>query len=66
MKKTHLYLLAALLAVAGSAAVFYKWNVLRFPLQPATEVEVWTLQARVEYQPRRRPNTVTLQLPSET
>jgi len=64
MNKTHLYVLALLLAVLGAGAVFYKWKVLKFPLQPVTEVEVWTVQARVEYQPRRGPNTVTLQLPS--
>jgi hypothetical protein len=63
MKKTHLYLLALVLAAAGLSAVVYKWQVLNFPLQPVTEVEVWTLQARIEYQPRRLPNTVTLQLP---
>ncbi len=66
MKKTHLYLLALLLAVSGASAIFYKWKVLQFPLEPVTEVSVWTLQARVEYQPRRGPNTVTLQLPAES
>lgn len=64
MKKTHLTLLALLLAIAGTAAVVYKWKVLQFPLEPLAEVEVWTLQARIEYQPRRGPNTVTLQLPA--
>ncbi len=64
MKKTHLYFLALLLAVAGATAVFYKWKVLQFPLEPIAEVDVWTVQARVQYQPRRGGNTVTLQLPS--
>lgn len=63
MKKTHLYLLALLIGAVGISAVVYKWKVLNFPLRPVTEVEVWTLQARVEYQPRKLPNTVTLQLP---
>lgn len=63
MKKTHLYLLALLLALAGLSAIAYKWKVLNFPLQPVAEVEVWTVQARIEYQPRRLPNTVTLQIP---
>jgi len=66
MKKTHLYLLSLLLAVAGTTAVVYKWKVLQFPMEAVAEVDVWTVQARVEYQPRRGPNTVTLQLPSET
>ncbi|MCK7592448.1 UUP1 family membrane protein [Pseudomarimonas salicorniae] len=63
MKKTHLYLLAFLIGTIGLAAVVYKWKVLNFPLQPVAEVEVWTVQARVEYPPRRLPNTVTLQIP---
>lgn len=66
MKKTHLYLLALTLMAIALAAIVYKWQVLKFPLQPEASVEVWTLQARVEYQPRRGPNTVTLQLPRHT
>lgn len=63
MKKSHLYLLAILIAAAGVSAIVYKWKVLNFPLQPAAEVEVWTLQARVEYQPKRGANKLALQLP---
>lgn len=66
MKKTHLYLLALMIAAVAIAAIVYKWQVLQFPLQPAADVEVWTLQARVEYQPRRGPNTVALQVPADT
>lgn len=65
MKKTHLYLLAILIAAAGVAAIIYKWQVLNFPLKPETQVEVWTVQARVEYQPRRGPNKLVLQLPDK-
>jgi hypothetical protein len=64
MKKAHLYLLAALIALVGLGAIVYKWKVLNFPLTPTTDAEVWTVQARVEYQPRRAANKVTLQLPS--
>ncbi len=63
MKKTSLYLLAVLVAAVGIAAILYKWQVLNFPLQPQTEVEVWTVQARVEYTPRRGANKVSLALP---
>ncbi len=65
MKKTHLYLLVLLTAGMGLAATLYKWQVLQFPLRPNAEVEVWTIQAHVEYRPRRGPNTVTLQVPKE-
>lgn len=66
MKKTHLYLLALTVAAIATAAIVYKWQVLKFPLQPQSEVSVWTIQARVAYRPKRGPNTVTLQLPTLT
>ncbi|MBS7458956.1 inactive transglutaminase family protein [Coralloluteibacterium stylophorae] len=66
MRKTHLYVLAFAIAALAIAAVAYKWQVLKFPLQPASEVEVWTVQARVEYQAARGPNSVTLQVPEAT
>lgn len=64
MKKTQLYLLAFLIAAAGVSAIFYKWKVLDFPVSPQQEVEVWSVQARVEYQPRRAANKVMLALPT--
>ncbi len=63
MKKTQLYLLAFVIAVAGFAGFYYKWKVLRFPVEPSTESEVWEVQARVEFEARRGPNKVTLQIP---
>lgn len=66
MSKRHLYLLALAIVVAASAAIYYKWKVLEFPLQPDAQVQVWTLQAHIEYQPRKPANTVTLQLPETT
>ena len=65
MKKSRLYLLALLIAAVGLGGFFYKWKVLRFPVQPVAETEVYELQARVEFQPRRGPNKVTLQVPFE-
>ncbi len=64
MKKTQLYFLAVIIALVGFAAFFYKWKVLGFPVMPVTETEVWEVQARVEFQARRGPNQVTLQLPN--
>lgn len=66
MNKTHLYLLAFVVAAVAIAAIVYKGRVLKFPLRPSAEVAVWTLQARVQYQPRRGPNAVTLQIPGAT
>lgn len=66
MSKKHLYLLALAIIALALSAMYYKWNVLKFPLQPDAQVQVWTVQAHVEYQPRRGANTVTLQLPQAT
>lgn len=63
MKKTQLYLLAAILIAAGLAAFAYKWKTLKFPVTPVEQTEVWEVQARVEYQPRSGPNRVVLQIP---
>lgn len=65
MKKTQLYLLALIIAVVGLAGFYYKWKVLRFPIEPQTESEVWEVQARVEFDARNSgPNKVTLQIPN--
>jgi hypothetical protein len=66
MRRLHLYLLASMLALLGAGGIYYKWKVLELPLTPNMEVEVWTVQARVGYTPRRGPNTVNLQIPDAT
>lgn len=66
MSKRHLYLLALAITAAAVSAMYYKWKVLEFPVQPDAQVQVWTVQAHVEYQPRKGANTVTLQLPADT
>jgi hypothetical protein len=63
MSKRHLYYLAFAIIALATAAIVYKWQVLKFPLQPDQTVQVWTVQAHVEYQPKRRANALTLQLP---
>jgi hypothetical protein len=66
MSKRHLYVLAFAIVALAAAAMFYKWSALKFPLQPDAKVQVWTVQAHVEFQPRKGANTITLQLPSAT
>ena len=66
MKKTQLYLLAFAMAALAIAAIVYKWQVLQFPLQAESKVDVWTLQARVGYVPEQRANRVTLLVPGDT
>ncbi len=64
MKKTQLYLLALIVSAIGLSWAWYKWQVLQFPLSPREEVEVWSIEARLEFQGNGGPNKVRLQLPS--
>lgn len=64
MKKTQLYVLALIVAAIGLSWAWYKWQVLQFPLSPREEVEVWSVEARLEFQGNGGPNKVRLQLPS--
>lgn len=66
MSKRHLYVLAFSIIALAMSAIYFKASVLKFPLQPDAQVSVWTVQAHIEYQPRRGPNTVSLQLPAKT
>jgi len=63
MSKRHLYFLAFAIFAVSTAAIVYKWKVLQFPLQPDQTVQVWTVQAHIEYRPQRPANALTLQLP---
>lgn len=63
MSKRHLYVLALAIIAIALTAMYYKWSALNFPLQPDAKMQVWTVQAHVEYQPRKGANTITLQLP---
>jgi len=64
MKKTHLYLLALVIAAIGFGAFVYKWKVLKFPVMPNEQTEIWDIQARVEFEPTKGANKVTLQIPN--
>ena len=63
MKKTQLYLLALVISLIGLGAFYYKWQVLKFPLQAQQQSEIWEVQARVEFEAKSGPNKVTLQIP---
>ena len=66
MKKTQLYLLALVIAALALTAIVYKWRVLQFPLHAESQVEVWTLQARIGYVPEQGANRVSLLVPGDT
>ncbi len=63
MRRLHLYLLASLLTVAGLGLFLYKTLALGFPVAPAVEVQLWTLQVRFTVDSRTGPLKATLQIP---
>lgn len=61
----HPRILALALALIGLTIFLYKVFALGFPLRPDAEVETWTVQARVSFDPRGSAVKVELQLPEE-
>jgi hypothetical protein len=63
VKRTHLWVLAALLTASGLGLCLYKVTSLGFPLTPSDETRVWRLQARFTVEAVARPVSVVLQIP---
>lgn len=63
MKKAPLWISAGLLTAAGLGLMFYKVVVFGFPLLPAEESRLWTVQARFTVDSSTRPVKVILQIP---
>ncbi|ODN42710.1 inactive transglutaminase family protein [Piscirickettsia litoralis] len=64
---THLHfkLLVAILFVIGIALTFYQVKTLNTPLTPSAETSVWTVEAKVQFQPENnKPIKAELTLPS--
>ena len=56
--------LSLLLIILGSLILAFKVVRLGFPAMPDMESEVWSIQARVELEPRSGPARVSMVLPS--
>ncbi|RFA30502.1 hypothetical protein CAI21_05495 [Alkalilimnicola ehrlichii] len=65
MKDLHLRLLAFVLAAAGLGLCYYKVTALGLPLQPITEAEVWTVEARIGFHADGGPAQVQFYLPNQ-
>ena len=65
MSRIPLWISAGLLAAVGLGLMAYKVVVLGYPLLPATESHVWTVQARFTIDSYTRPVKAVLQLPSK-
>ena len=66
MNKTHLYVLAFVLAAVGLALFAYKVLALNFPLSPGAESYTWNVEAKINFEPGKEPVKVTLFTPRST
>ncbi len=67
MKRFHLSILVCLLLVTVSGIFYYKAKVLQYPLLPISEVEVWTVEAKVDFTANADSSVkATLRLPDYT
>jgi hypothetical protein len=63
MKTFHLLLLCLILIGAGSGLFFYKYTYLDFPLTPDRVVEVWNVEAKINFEAKNKPVKVILHIP---
>jgi hypothetical protein len=66
LNRTHLYVLALILAAVGLGLVLYKVLVLNFPLSPGAESYTWNVEAKVTFTPGNEPVKLTLFTPRTT
>jgi len=63
MTRGRVYALALILTLVGAGLFLYKVLSLGFPLVPASTVQVWDLEFRLEFVARGTPAKVTLAIP---
>ena len=61
--KTRFYVLTAVLALIGISLTVYKNQVLGFPLLTDSTVDVWTVEAHIEFEPTDKTVKVSLAIP---
>ena len=66
MNKTHLYVLAGILAVVGLTLFLYKVLALHFPLTPGAESYTWNVEAKLTFTAGKEPVKVSLFIPRST
>ncbi|GAB3343842.1 inactive transglutaminase family protein [Marilutibacter aestuarii] len=65
MKRWHLRILAALLAITAIGLIGYKARVLGYPLSPSDQVESWVIEARLGFEPENSAIKAELAIPAE-
>jgi hypothetical protein len=63
LNKTHLYVLACILAAVGLGLFLYKALALHFPLTPQAESYTWHVEAKLNFTPGKGPVKVSLFIP---
>ncbi|OGR27698.1 MAG: hypothetical protein A2139_03285 [Desulfobacca sp. RBG_16_60_12] len=66
MNRTHLYVLAFILAAIGLGLFLYKVLALNFPLSPGAESYTWNVEAQVTFTAGNEPVKLTLFTPRTT
>ena len=66
MNKTHLYVLAGILAVVGLTLFLYKVLALHFPLTAGAESYTWNVEAKLTFTADKEPVKVSLFIPRST
>ena len=66
MNRTHLYVLAFILAAVGLGLFLYKVLALNFPLSPGAESYTWNVEAKVTFTAGNEPVKLTLFTPRTT
>lgn len=63
MRNLHVRLLSLALILFASGLIFYKVTKLGLPLLPSEEIEVWSVEARLGFDPKDVPIKAQLTLP---
>jgi len=66
MKQPYVFVLSAILAVAGLSMFFYKWQVLGFPVTRHQETPVWTIESTISFDSGPGSIKATLHIPTLT
>ena len=66
MSKRHVYVLAALLAIAGVAITIVRIFVLQLPVTPDETIDTWRIEARIEIEATGKPMRVEMQIPQNS
>lgn len=63
MSNRSIYLLAAILVLTAGAVFAYKVMVMKLPLTPAEQAELWTVEAEMQFETLGEPVKLTMYMP---